>query len=70
MFTSAIVASLFAGLAASASGFQLKRTGCDVSYAVPDLPSGQTMLTVPAGEKPFTIGLGIGIRTSNSFLLG
>lgn len=67
MLTSTLFTSLFIGMAAAAPAFQFKVTGCDVSKAVPDLPSGQTTLTVSSGEKPFTIGLGIGIRECNSF---
>lgn len=37
-------------------------TGCNVQHANPNLPSGQTMLTVPTGEVVTNIGLGVGVQ--------
>ncbi|TDL23785.1 hypothetical protein BD410DRAFT_787066 [Rickenella mellea] len=37
-------------------------TGCDVSGLTPNLPSGQTQLTVPTGTKPVFVALGVGVQ--------
>ena len=34
---------------------------CQIS-SVPDLPSGQTTLSIPSGQKPLHVGLGVGVQ--------
>jgi len=40
----------------------IKFTGCNVQSANPNLPSGQTALTVPPGEVVENIALGVGVQ--------
>ncbi|KAL5531516.1 hypothetical protein ACEPAG_4393 [Sanghuangporus baumii] len=37
-------------------------SNCSVASAKPDLPSGQTNITVPSGQVPETIALGVGVQ--------
>jgi len=60
MFASTTV--LFSLLASTAIAGPTKRFSCPVSADKADLPSGQTTLTIPAGEKPAYVALGVGIQ--------
>lgn len=51
---------LLATIASATPVFKI--TGCNVQTAKPNLPSGQTMLTVPTGEVVENVALGVGVQ--------
>ena len=57
-----IVLLAFSASATAAATPLIQVTGCNVQHATPNLPSGQTMLTVPSGEIVTNIGLGVGVQ--------
>ncbi|EJD07404.1 uncharacterized protein FOMMEDRAFT_164379 [Fomitiporia mediterranea MF3/22] len=64
VFTITTFTSLLAGASAVLAGplTPNKRGNCDVSSASPDLPSGQTNVTVPSGQTAQKIALGVGVQ--------
>ncbi|KLO11596.1 hypothetical protein SCHPADRAFT_941911 [Schizopora paradoxa] len=60
-FAPLLLLAFSASVAAAATPL-IQVTGCNVQHATPNLPSGQTMLTVPSGEIVTNIGLGVGVQ--------
>jgi len=61
LFNILVVASVVASAAAAATP-SIKVTGCNVQTVKPSLPSNQTQLTIPSGEKVENIALGLGVQ--------
>lgn len=59
MFTSTLFITALAG---AALANPVKLTGCSLKAAVPDIPAGQTTLSVPSGLSVEYVALGLGVQ--------
>ncbi|KZS98611.1 hypothetical protein SISNIDRAFT_481329 [Sistotremastrum niveocremeum HHB9708] len=63
MFSLVVLFSLFSfAIAYPLQSRSLQLSGCPVSTIKPSFPSNQTTLSVPAGQKPQYIAIGVGVQ--------